>query len=684
MPDQGRSSLQRLLAPRSMAVVGGRVAEVVVRQSRAIGYDGEIWPVHPSRTSLAGVPCYRDLDELPGVPDAAFLAVPREQTVATVARLARLGTGGAVCHASGFAEAGEHGAALQRELVEAAGDMALVGPNCLGFLNYLDGAALWSEQHGGCRVERGVAVIAQSGNIAETLTMQRRSLPLAQLFTIGNSAVTGVVELVAELLEDPRITAIGLCLEELPDVAALSRLAVDALRRQVPLVVLKLGSSDLGARVTLSHTSSLAGSDVLSDAFFRRFGIARVHRAEAFLETLKLLHVHGALPGDRVTSASCSGGEAAMVADLAAARGVRLPELDPRTAARLGDVLGDRVAVRNPLDYHTYVWGDLEALGECFGALLGEDADCHLLVLDLPRGDRCDASEFATTVAAFESAQRATGARACVVSSLPEGLPESLGEKLMAGGIAPMQGLADCLEAVAAAARIGAAQAAADDITPLDEVRPRRPAGPVEQLDEPSAKEALAEVGVRVPRGVVTGPGEAAAAARRLGFPVVVKVVAEGLAHKSDVGGVRVGLTSSADVDVAVRDMASVGDRFLVEEMVGGTLLELIVGVHRDEQFGLALTIGAGGVLAELVGDTVTLLMPATGEDVRAALRSLRIWPLLAGYRGPGADVDAVVAAVEAVLAYAGAHADRLVEVEVNPLVVRTDGAVAVDALVRW
>jgi acetyl-CoA synthetase len=155
------------------------------------------------------------------------------------------------------------------------------------------------------------------------------------------------------------------------------------------------------------------------------------------------------------------------------------------------------------------------------------------------------------------------------------------------------------------------------------------------------------------------------------------------LAHKSDVGGVRIGLTSSADVEAAVRDMAALGDRFLVEEMVEGAVLELIVGVHCDEQFGPALTIGAGGVLAELVGDTVTLLMPATGEDIRAALRSLRVWPLLAGYRGPGADVDAVVAAVEAVLAYAAAHADRLVEMEVNPLVVRTEGAVAVDALIR-
>src|SRR3954451_10399057 len=483
-----RAKLRRLLSPRPMVVVGGRVAEVVVRQSRAIGYDGEIWPVHPSRDALAGVPCYRDLADLPGVPDAAFLAVPREQTVAAVARLAELGAGGAVCHASGFAEAGEGGAALQRDLVAAAGDMSLVGPNCLGFLNYLDGAALWSEQHGGCRVDRGVAVIAQSGNIAESLTMQRRSLPIAQLFTIGNSAVTGVVDLVEQLLEDTRITAIGLCLEQLPDVAELSRLALLALHRRVPLVALKLGSSDLGARVTLSHTSSLAGSDVLSEAFFRRFGMARVHRPDTFLETLKLMHVHGALPGDRLTSASCSGGEAAMVADLAARSGVRLPDLGEATAARLRTVLGERVAVRNPLDYHTYVWGDRDALGDCFRALLGEDADCHLLVLDLPRADRCDVTEFGTTVAAFQDAQQVTGARACVVSSLPEGIPESLGEKLMAGGIAPMQGIGDCLEAVAAAARVGAAQAAVHRIRPLAPAPVAAPVRDVQQLDEPSAK----------------------------------------------------------------------------------------------------------------------------------------------------------------------------------------------------
>jgi acyl-CoA synthetase (NDP forming) len=675
--------LRRLLAPRSLVVIGGDAAAVAVRQCREIGYDGEIWPVHPDREAIGGVPCFADLSQLPGVPDAAFVAVSREATVKLVAELARLGVGGIVCHASGFAEDGEYGASLQRELVAAAGDMALVGPNCLGLINYLDGAALWPEQQGGVRVESGVAVIAQSGNIAENLTMQRRSLPIAQLVTIGNSAVTGVVDLVEGMLADSRITAIGLHLEELPDVAGLSRVAIEALRRRVPIVALKSGSSELGARVTLSHTSSLAGSDVLADALFRRLGIARVHDVATFLETLKLLHVHGALPGGRISSASCSGGEAAHVADLAHARGLTFPDLPAHAQDRLHAVLGDRVSVRNPLDYHTYIWGDSEALTECFTTLLGVDLDCHLLMLDVPRPDRCDTSEFDTSLAAFEAAQRRTGARACVVASLPEGMPESVGHRLMTAGIAPMQGITSCLDAFVAARQIGAAQSDVDSIQPLAPVGGVA-GGRVSRLDESAAKAMLASYGLRVPRSAVAdGPALAAAAAAEIGFPIVLKALSADLAHKSDVGGVQVGLGSEAEVHRAVATMAGLGDRFLVEQMVDGASLELIVGVQRDPQLGLAMTVGAGGVLVELIQDTATIFLPATTADIRAALQSLRIWPVLQGFRGRTVSLDAVVEAIEAIVAFASDHAERLVELEVNPLLVRPDDAVAVDALIR-
>jgi acyl-CoA synthetase (NDP forming) len=681
--DVRRRNLQRLLAPRSLVVLGGRAAEVAVQQCRAVGYDGEIWPVHPTREELGGIRCFRDLEQLPGVPDAAFVAVNREATVTVVAELARLGCSGVVCHASGFAEDGEHGARLEHDLVAAAGDMALVGPNCLGFVNYLDGAALWPEQHGGVRVDTGVALIAQSGNITENLTMQRRSLPIATIVTIGNGAVTGVVDLVEAMLDNPRITAIGLCLEEVPDVASFSRVAIEALLRRVPIVALKSGSSELGAQVTLSHTSSLADSDVLVDAVFQRLGIARVHDVETLLETLKLVHVHGCPRGTRIASASCSGGEAALLADLAHRTGLLMPELPEATGTRLRGVLGDRVAVRNPLDYHTYIWNDAERLTECFTALLESDLDHHLLMLDFPRADRCDVTEFETTVAAWETAQQKTGARASVVSSLPESMPEEVGRRLMGAGIAPMQGIASCLSAISAAGRVGDAQAAAQEILPLPLLG--RPAdGAVVTWDEVAAKSALASYGLNVPASaVVDDVRDVPASAAALGFPVVLKALSDDLAHKSDVGGVVVGLESEESVGRAAAGMAGVADRFLVEKMVGGVVLELLVGVQRDPRLGLGLTVGAGGVLVELVDDTATILLPARRAEIRDALTGLRVGPVLEGFRGHGADLDAVVDAVEAIARFATDHAHRLVELEVNPLLALPSGAVAVDALVR-
>jgi acyl-CoA synthetase (NDP forming) len=677
------ASLRRLLSPRSIALIGGASAEAAIRSCRAIGYDGDLWPVHPTRSSTGGLPCFTDLSELPGVPDAALVSVSRERSAAVVSELAGLGAGGVVCHASGFAEDGARGTQLQTDLVAAAGDMALVGPNCLGIVNYLDGAALWPEQHGGERVDRGVAVVVQSGNLGQNLTMQRRSLPLALVVSVGNAAVTGVLDVVEALLDDPRITAIGLHLEDMPDASRLSRLATTALRRRVPIVVLKSGSSRLGAQTTLSHTSSLAGPDVLCDALFRRFGIARVHRVEAFVEHLKLLHVHGSLPGSRIASASCSGGEAAHVADLAEPMGVMLPEFDGPTTTRLQTVLGDRVAVANPLDYSTYIWGDQQAQTDCFSAFLDSGADCHLLVLDFPRGDRCDTTGFETTVRAFMSAQRAVGSLACVVSSLPECMPEEVGKRLLDAGIAPMQGISDCLQAIVSAEEVGRARARVDRVAPLPAPGTMPVGRCVDQLDEAAAKLALQAFGVPVPPGAVGRLEEVGELASRVGFPVAVKAVSSTLAHKSERNGVRLGLTSGAAVELAAAGMSALSDRFLVEQMVDGAVAELVVAVQRDPAFGLTLTVGAGGLLVELINDTVTLLLPATDDDVRAALRSLAVWPLLDGFRGRSADVDRVVEAVSAIVGYATSNADRLLEVEVNPLLVRPESAVAVDAVIR-
>ena len=699
--------LRRLFSPRHIAVFGGASAQEVVRQCKALGFSGQIWPVHPTRTEMQGLPCYANVQALPEAPDASFVAVPRHATVDIVRQLAARGSGGAICYASGFAEVGGEGVALQADLVQAAGAMALVGPNCYGMLNYLDGVALWPDQHGGQRLQRGVALITQSGNIGLNLTMQRRGLPLAYLITVGNKAGDSMESLVDTLLGDPRVSVIGMHIEGLDDVAAFSRVALKALRQGVPLVALKAGSSTLGAQTAMSHTSSLAGPDALYDALFARCGIARVRDPAGLIETCKFLHVHGPLAGKRIISASCSGGEASLVADLAQPRGLEMPPLPPAADARLRAVLGDKVNVANPLDYHTYIWGDLAAQTECFSGLMDCGFDASLLVLDYPRLDRCSADSWGTTVDAFAAAARNRGQGATVVASLPEDLPEEYAASLMAQGIAPMHGIPDCLDAIAHAARIGVARAQLAQLQPLAEVVPLttesahnavKPlqvakaskqgasTAPFHTLDEAAGKQSLTAFGLPVPRGKVVGASEAAEFADSLGYPVVVKAVSAQLAHKTEAGGVQLSVQNAEGVRAAVHRMAALSDRFLIEQMASQVVAEIIVGVQRDAQFGLSLTLGAGGILVELLQDAQTLLFPVARANVQTALQSLKAWPMLSGFRGrPPGDVPALVDAVLAIAAYAQAHADRLVELDVNPVLVLPAGrgVLAVDALIR-
>ena len=700
-------ALRRLFSPRHIAVFGGASAQEAVRQCKALGFDGPIWPVHPTRKEMEGLACFASVQDLPEAPDASFVAVPREATVEVVRQLAARGAGGAICYASGFAEVGGDGVALQAALVQAAGNMALIGPNCYGMLNYLDGVALWPDQHGGQRQSQGVALITQSGNIGLNLTMQTRGLPLAYLITVGNKAGNSMESLVESLLSDPRVSVIGLHIEGLDDVAAFSRVALKALRQGVPLVALKAGSSTLGAQTAMSHTSSLAGPDALYDALFARCGIARVRDPAGLIETCKFLHVHGPLAGKRIISASCSGGEASLMADLAQPRGLDMPAIPPAAQARLRAVLGDKVNVANPLDYHTYIWSDLAAQTECFSGLMDCGFDATLLVLDYPRLDRCSADSWGTTVDAFAAAASSGGRGATVVASLPEDLPEEYANALMAQGIAPMHGIPDCLDAIAHAARMGAARARSSELHPLSELVPlvwqasnaqvdaagvqaapnhTASRAPSHTLDEAAGKQALAAFGLPAPRGLVVSAAEAADVADSLGYPVVVKAVSAQLAHKTEAGGVQLNVQNAEGVRAAMARMAALSDRFLVEQMATQVVAEIIVGVQRDAQFGLSLTLGAGGILVELLQDVQTLLFPVTRADVQSALRGLKAWPLLAGFRGKAAgDVEALVDAVLAIATYAQANAHRLLELDVNPVLVMPEGqgVLAVDALIR-
>jgi acyl-CoA synthetase (NDP forming) len=677
-------NLQRLLAPKTIAVVGGSVAEEVIRQCRKVGFAGELWPVNAKRSHIEGLVCYPDIDSLPSAPDATFIAVPRDPTIEIVAALARRGAAGAVCYASGFAEVDAEGLALQNKLVAAAGDMALVGPNCYGMLNYLDGSALWPDRQGGKRVERGVALITQSGNIGLNITMQQRNLPIAYMIAVGNKAQTEMHEYIDALLLDPRVTAIGLHIEGLSDIHAFSEVALRALKKGIPLVALKMGSSTIGAQLTASHTSSLAGSDTLYDALFKRMGIARVYDVSELIETLKLLHACGPLAGKDVLAMMCSGGDASMVADLGQLCDLHFPTINPASTCALHGVLGEMVALNNPLDYQTYIWGDQPALTACFDGMMQTPADISLLVLDYPRKDDVAIEGWDEVVGAYIAAHQRHGKPAMQVSTLPELMPAEVAEQLLKAGIAPMQGLREAIVAIRAAAEIGMRAKQVNTVQSVAQVR-----GAIQldcqSLDEPSAKAALAAHGLPVPASYLVNSSEQAQiAAQELGYPVVIKAVAADLLHKTELGAVKLNLGNAEQVANAVTELQAHAQQFLVERMVPGALAELIVGVTRDAQFGLSLTVGAGGILVELIRDSVTLLLPTSREDILAGIKQLKCFKLLDGYRGkPKADLNAVVAAIEAIVSYANQQGDRLQELDVNPLLVMADGAVAVDALIR-
>lgn len=658
--------LDRLLRPKSIAVLGAGWALNVIEQCRKMGFAGEVWPVHPTKAEVGGLKAYAALADLPGVPDATFIGVNRFATLDVVAELSAMDAGGAICFASGWTEAGAP--ELQARLVAAAGNMPILGPNCYGVINYLDGALLWPDQNGGVPVAKGVALVSQSSNIVINMGMQKRALPVAYVACLGNAAVVGLAELAGALLADARVTALGLYIEGIDDAAGFAALAQAARAAGKGIVCIKSGKTELSRSAAASHTASLAGGGAASSAFLRQIGVAEVNTPSELIETLKLFHIHGPQIGTRLCAACCSGGEAGLVADLAAPFGIEFPAVPAPVHARLSQILGPIVTVANPLDYHTFIWGDRPRTTDVFTTLLS-GCDAGLFIIDLPRKDRCDPSGYQPALDAIEAAQAATGKPAFPVASMPENFDEATAMTLMDRGVCTLLGLETALAAVKAAQ------------TPAGAAGWRPVVGQPDRetalLSEPEAKALLAAAGVAVPRGV-QGATLAEVSARAVGLQPPYALKGLGFAHKTEAGAVRLGLTSLAG---QVAMVAATG--YLVEEMVGGAVAEVLVGLRRDPIYGATLTLGIGGVTAELLADTATLILPVTGPQVLLALQGLRLWPLLDGYRGRGkADVTAVVD-IALRLAALMLGDPSLDEIEINPVLVREAGAVAVDALIR-
>ena len=693
MNERRRANLQRLLKPRHVAVIGGRDAETVAGECARIGFTGPFWPVNPKRSNIRGHACFATVEQLPEAPDAVFLAVPKEAAIETLAKLNAMGAGGVVCYTAGFGETGDEGAKAEARLIEAAGDVALVGPNCYGIINYVDRTALWPFAHGGACPGFGAAIITQSGMLSSDITMSQRSLPLAYMVSAGNQTQIHLEDFIEVLCEREEVRAFGLHIEGLKDVAAFERAALKALQAGKPIVAFKTGTSKLGSSLTVSHTGSLSGTEELYDALFDRLGIIRAASPAQMLETVKLLTVCGAPNGNRLAGLTCSGGGATMLADYGEAAGLIFPEPGAAATKQLRDLLPQTATVSNPLDYTTPIWGMPEKTRPVFETLFADGHDAAVIVQDYPAAGLDESKVYyRNDTESFIAASKRYGIPASVCSTLPENLDEETRSFLVASGVAPMQGIAECITAIGQGAWYSRRRGDVLAQPPLPLSTPEAARKPV-LLDEAEAKSCLKARGIKVPSGKVVAGKDASRAAKVFGFPVALKMMSPLLPHKTEAGAVRLGLESGARVAAAVKAMRSsvkaykpraLTDRFLVECMSAEPVAEIMVSVRRDPQFGWAMTLASGGILVELVADATTLLLPATEDGIDRALSRLKISKLLQGYRGnPAGDRKALLDTIQRIAQFAVDPASKVVEIEINPLFVLRRGVCVVDVLLQ-
>jgi acetyltransferase len=701
--------LQRLFHPRSVAVVGaspkGGYGLTTLENMRAVGFAGELHVVHPTLTEVGGVPAVPSLSALGAVPDAIAVAVPARAVPGVLEEAARLGVGGGVVYASGFAELGPDGRDLQRAIVDACGDtLPVVGPNCLGVASYRGKTALWGitlpqvHAHG----EGTLALAAQSGNMALTSMLSGRLPGVAYGVSLGNQANVDVTDCLEFYLSDPQVRVVALIIEGLRNLPRFRSLALQAAEAGVAVVALKVGRSSRGEAATVAHTGTLAGKDAAYTALFGQTGVIRVDDLDELIAVSSLLAAHHRPRGRSLGIFASSGGECGLVADLAEDHGVRLAELDARTRETLATVLPEYGSVGNPFDLTAGGWGQQDIYATTATALATcPDVDVVAFVGDAPtHGGSLAEAAWPEMVSGAGKAAADTDVPVALVTTTTDLDPE-MAQLCREHGVVLLAGLRPALRAVRLVGERSERLARRTD-TPLEtaavstDVRTAARAllaGRHGALSETTSKELVALYGIPVPDGGSVPDADAAVAlADRIGYPVVCKIEADGLAHKSDIGGVVVGIDGPDALRQTVEDVLSRARRVVPPESVRGVRIErsatasgieVIVGGHNDAS-GTVVVVGAGGVLTELLADAGSLLWPFGPADVRELLDSLRVGALLRGHRGDAAvDLDAVC---ETVVRTGALLADlpEITEIDINPLLCGpgSAGCLALDALV--
>jgi acyl-CoA synthetase (NDP forming) len=450
------SRLQKLLKPNSIALIGGQWADAVVEANRTLGYTGTVWRVHPTREG-----CFRSVAELPGAPDATFVGVGSREVPAIARELSTRGAGPFVCFASGYEETAD--LALTRELVGAAGGIPFLGTNCYGLINYFDGVALWPDTLTRQRPERGVAIITQSGGLGIGLTHNQRSLPLGYLISVGNQTDVAIEDLIEELSVDERVSAIGLYVEGIRNAGRFRQAVAVAQRAGIPVAAIKGGRTDWSVQTALIHTASIAGDDQAFDHLCAELGIARCDTVATLIETLKVLHMGGPLRGSRVLAMAASAGYAILTSDVARDLALDFAPMPKGTLQGLSELLGPRIVLSNPFDFQTLHWHDQAKMRAMCAALFEAEYDAITFMFGYPTASGADTSAYDMPILEYIDLAGHYATRATVLAPLPEFFGAKLRDRCIRGGVVPLQGHREGLQALSLAAQARVRRGAASE-----------------------------------------------------------------------------------------------------------------------------------------------------------------------------------------------------------------------------
>lgn len=692
-----RQDLTPLLHARSVAIVGisgpERFGGIIYNNLAEFGYPGEIYGINPRYETLYDRPCYPSLRDLPKRPDCALLAVPNSRLAAALKEAADCGIPAAAIFANAWSEPGE-GPSLEQQLKEIAlaSSMVVCGLNCMGFISTGQRLPVSGYPVNPKTPAGNVTLISHSGSVWEGFVQNQHGVAFNYIVSAGNEMVTSVADYMQFALADESTRVIGLFLETVRDADTFLIALEQAAEQDVPIVVLKSGRSERGARLAQAHSGALAGDNATYEAIFDHYGVRRATSIDEMMDTLELLST-GMRPQRRgVTAILDSGGQRAHMVDLAETIGVEFAAVSEATEARLAAVLEPGLDPINPLD----AWGTGNGADEIyFECVLALDADpstgLNLFAVDLPPSEDEDMSYPAIAEAVLP---RLENPMAFLVHASATVGPRQI-NRLRELKIPVLMGTETGLRAVRHAVEYAAFQRAraqdrGDAREPREVQQPenldalrRQLETATDALDEHASKQLLNAYGLTTTReSAVSTLTDVLAAAAEIGYPIALKT-ASGDLHKTERGGVRLGIADPEELADEYRDFESrLGPRVLVQEMVPDGF-ELLLGLVFDPQFGPMLTIATGGIFVEVLKDFRMLPLPTTSAKIADALASLRGAPILQGVRGRApADTKAIVQAALSLAALAADLGDHLGEVDINPLVALPDRAVVVDALI--